>query len=421
MPFSLLIPAAAAAASSSGGLITLIASTTLALTGGLAVGAQFSSSSSSDTTSNNDLFSSLMDELSNFSEEAQGALMHVFRDFKEDKKVLVESTATLSALTSQLNEAAEATKKNTRSLQQKVDKPLERLSEELGNAQKKTDEVVSQLKKYQQDLTQANTKIGVLTHTLKKQEETVTRLNAEIVPLTKALSIQIKEKEHALKSIEQLKNSQESIKKQLAAQVALNKRLSKQKGSLEHKLSLVEADYQKTMAHKQTLEMVLADYKSQETSSLQRIKELDEACNQLKLEKEGVSAEEKKAAAQQIKDLMSQKQQLQEALDSKELIKNNIEQANQLLEQDNVALQRALTQLNTDYEHINKRFHTVCSLTHALKVKIQEQADTIALKEDTIATLSASSPSNVDSLGLFAHKASVTRAVVPTELSPGFN
>lgn len=422
MPLPLLIPVAVAASSSSFSLFSLITSTTLALTGGLAVGTQFSNSSSSnDNTSNNMSLSGLMNDMY---KETEDALMYMFRDFKDDKKVLVESTAKLSTLSTQLNEATEATKKTTQNLQEKLEKPLERVDNELGLTKKKTEEVLSQLTKYKRALTQANKKMGELTVTLKRQQETVTRLNAEVVPLTNALSIQTKEKENALKNIGTLKatfhQQQEDMKKKIEGQTALNKRLGRQNRSLEQKLVLVGADYQKTMEHKLALETLITDYNNQQTASSQRIKELEEAYKTVTSEKG--STETKNAYEQNIKDLMLEKQQLQESCEHQILINTSLNQTILLLKQKIVSLESSMSQLKKGYDGSVEELEKVNLLTESLRANSKEHEAIIAAQEEMIETLMTGRPSKTaGSLGFFAKKASVTNEVVSTNPSPNFH
>ncbi len=224
------------------------------------------------------------------------------------------------------------------------------------------------------------------------------------------------------KPVEQLKNSQESIKKQLVAQVALNKRLSKQKSSLEQKLVMVENEYQKATNQKLAIETVLAEQKSEKSALLQRIKELDEVCKILNSGKEKSSGETKKAYEQHIENLMSEKQQIQKSLHIKELLNKKLEETIQSLEQDVIALQNALIQSINDYDALKKNYVTVCNLTKSLKAENQEQVATIALKEETIAAMSAENPTKAaGALGFFAKTASANRDTIPSTPSPGFN
>lgn len=421
MPLPLLIPAAVAA-SSQFSLATLIASITAALTGGLALGSQLSSSKSSEQAYDDPSFSSLIAELKDFPRQTKAIFADMFRDFREDSKLVVESTEKLSLLGAQLTDAAQTTRKNTKRLHIQVQEPLKRVETTLSTTQKKTDEVTRQLKKTQEELAQANSQISVLTVTLKEQQETVTRLNAEVVPLTKALAVQTKEKEKAHKKIETLKatfnQQQEGMKSELAAQVELNKRLNERLGSLESELERTDALYQKSLIQKQTIEALLLDYKTQQTTLLQRIKELEKECQSLTTGQELGSAESRATYEQQIKTLTGERQQLQESLKKQGFINKKLEETVQLLEQQATSLEASLTQLKGDYEVSKRNYQEVCLLTTSLNKEAQEQEALIAAQEQMIAKLSAAHSSLAKTpQGFFSKKAPVTTGAASQESS----
>lgn len=369
MPLPLLIPAAVAA-SSEISLLTLATSTTLALTGGWALGAQLSTPTSEDDGAEEHSSRSFVAELKAFPQQAKAIFLDAFSDFKQDAKLIVQSTEKLNTLGLLLTDAVDATQKNTHRIQQQVQEPLVRVGQSLNATQKKTDEAVNQLKKTQETLVEANKKIGVLTGTLKEQESRLTRLNAEVVPLTKALALQKKEKEQAQKKLERLSatfhQQHEEMNKALSAQVELNKCLSERLYSLEHELVQVDAHYQKSLIQKQTIEALLADYKTQQTVLVQRINELEGECQRVTQANEVGSSELRSTQEEQLKALVLERQQLHGSLKQQGEINKKLEETIRHLEEQATSLEASLVQLKGDYEESSNKYQEVCSLTASL-------------------------------------------------------
>ena len=418
MPLPLLI-SAAVAASSEISLLTLVTSTTLALTGGWALGAQLSTPTSEDDGAEAHSPRSFVAELKAFPQQTKSIFLDVFSDFNQSTKLIAQSADKLATLGVQLTDAVGATQKNTHRVQQQVQEPLVRVGQSLSATQKKTDEVVNQLKKAQEALVQANKKISELTVTLKEQEGTLARLNAEVVPLTKALAVQAKEKEQAQKKLERLTaavhQQQEEVNKALSAQVELNKRLSERLYSLGKELVRVGVHYQKSLIQKQTIEALLADYKTQQTVLVQRINELEGECQRVTQANEVGSSELRRTQEEQLKALVLERQQLHGSLKQQGEINKKLEETIRLLEEQATSLEASLVQLKGDYEESNNKYQDVCSLTASLNAEAQEQEALIAAQEAMIATLTDGRASvTTGSLSFFSRATPVSTAVVPT-------
>lgn len=419
MPLPLLIPAVAA--SSQFGLTALIASSTAALTGGFAFGYQLNASKSNKQAHDERPLSSFIAELKDFPRQTKAIFAHAFRDFREDSAHLVESTKQLGRLSAQITDATHITQKNTKRLQEQVHEPLVGVGGALRSTQDKTDEVTGQLQKAQEALAQANQHIGILTTTLKQQQDTVTQLNAQIVPLTHALTVQTQEKERALNTIDQLKATVHQqiagTKSELAAQDELNTRLSERLDALERELGGIDAQYQKSVTQKQVIEALLSDYKEQQVTLLQRIKELEKERQCIISGQELSSGESRDAYEQQLNALTVERIQLHQSLKQQVLINKKLEETVQLLEQQAASLESSLTQLKGDYETSKNKYQEACVLIASLNKEAQEQEALICAQEALIATLTAGFSSHANAPQGFFYKTAPTPEAVSQELS----